>query len=771
MPYTPYLIADFRQGQENNIEPWLLPAKAYETLTNAYVMDGVLRKRRGYTEYDKFVEYASAAPGSGSTITAATKANPCQITLSAAASWITGQKIQITGVGGMTELNYKTFTLTKLDNTHFTLGVDSSAYGVYTSGGTACGVTEPGSETITGISKANPGVVTTSKPHWLSTGDTVRMVDIGGMTELEGDEVTVTVVTATTFSIGTNTTSYTTFTSGGEVHRINDDPIMGIMQYQTSSDIEELIVCSDDRACKYDTDVDHLVPIQDIQEIIGRGDGATATYSGTLVNKPIECGSLVITDGTKTATDDGSGGFTGDVSAGSINYTSGAYSVTFDANITDGNAITASYDCKEDIFTGGADDFFSCENYGEKLWLTNGVDRIKTWNGTTFDNHIFDLTNEDAETNEINTCLHIKAFRGRLILFYTTESSTAYPQRLRWCTNGNPDKWWTGAGGGSHADLDVNGFIRNAGYIGDTIAIIAGKSAFTLRYTANPAYPYTVSRISNYRYCDSPYAMVEMDNSIITIGRQGIIATDGNTITEIDQLIPDYILDNVDGSKFDLVYGIHVEEYKQVWFAYPEEDESTSSAILVYNYEDGAWSTYDIAMNCFGYHKEDSDLGFDDYPDESFESFSDYAWDEFVFASTPIVLGGSADGILYKMNFGNSDNGTGFDVMIKGKQWNPYAEQGNSARLGYVDFLVSESGAEASVAFFEGQEGSAYQTKTLTFDTSTNQGKVWKRLYSGAISTFHKLEITDSASTDIINIHAIRLWFEPVSRGIGNYRG
>lgn len=767
MAYQPFLIADFRQGKQDNVEPWLLPNQAFETLTNAVVKNGVLSKRRGYTEYDKFTEYACAATGSGSTITAATKASPCQITVSAATSWLSGQKIQIASVGGMTELNGNVYTITKVDSTHFTLGVDSSAYGVYTSGGKAYALTEADSYVIAGISKAAVGVVTTSDPHRLQTGNIVRLVNVGGMTELEGVELTVTVVTATTFSIGIATTTYTTFTSGGEVHKIGSDAIMGIMQYQTSSDIDELIVCSETRIAKYDTSAELIVPIQDIQEIVGRGDGATATYTGTLVNKPIVCGSLVITDGVKTATDDGAGGFTGDVSAGAINYTTGVYSVTFDANITSGNAVTASYDCREAIFAGGSDDFFSSENFDAKLWFTNGVDRIKTWNGTTLDNHIFDLTNEDAESNEINTCLHIKALRGRLILFLTTENSTQYPQRFRWCTNGNTDKWWTGTGGGSYGDLDTNDFIRVAGYIGDNIGVVCGKSAYTLRYTANPAMPFTVSRINNYRYCDSPYSMVEMDNGIIAIGRQGVIATDGNTVREIDDLIPNYIEDNIDGSKFYNVNGFHIEEERQVWFAYPEEGETTSTAVLCYNYEDGAWSTFDFGMTCFGYHKEDSDLGFADFPDETFESFADYAWDDFVFASAPIVLGGGTDGVIYKMNFTNADNGTGFDVTMIGKRWNPFSDIGKSARLGYVDFLVSVTDAELEIAFYESTQATAYQTKTVVCDSDANQSKVWKRLYSGAISDFHRIGITDTTSTNVVNIHAIRLWMEPVGRGIG----
>lgn len=69
---------------------------------------------------------------------------------------------------------------------------------------------------IIAITKANPGVVTTKAAHKLKTGQSVRLPGVGGMTELTA-RYTVTALTATTFSIGVNTTTYTTYTSGGAV--------------------------------------------------------------------------------------------------------------------------------------------------------------------------------------------------------------------------------------------------------------------------------------------------------------------------------------------------------------------------------------------------------------------------------------------------------------------------------------------------------------------------------------------------------------------------
>lgn len=83
---------------------------------------------------------------------------------------------------------------------------------------------------VTEITKANPGVVT-STAHGLNNGDFIKLKDVGGMVELleeEGISQTFKVAnkTADTFELidlqdnNVNTTSFTTYTSGGEVHKL-----------------------------------------------------------------------------------------------------------------------------------------------------------------------------------------------------------------------------------------------------------------------------------------------------------------------------------------------------------------------------------------------------------------------------------------------------------------------------------------------------------------------------------------------------------------------
>jgi len=68
-------------------------------------------------------------------ITAATQANPGQIT-QVGHGFTTGEVVGISGVVGMVELNGNSYTITKVDADNYTIGVDTTAFTAYTSGGT-----------------------------------------------------------------------------------------------------------------------------------------------------------------------------------------------------------------------------------------------------------------------------------------------------------------------------------------------------------------------------------------------------------------------------------------------------------------------------------------------------------------------------------------------------------------------------------------------------------------------------------------------------------
>jgi hypothetical protein len=70
---------------------------------------------------------------------------------------------------------------------------------------------------VSGITNANPAVVTTNLNHGYMSGQIVQINGALGITGINGANLTATVLSATSFSIGVNTTTSGTYTGGGVV--------------------------------------------------------------------------------------------------------------------------------------------------------------------------------------------------------------------------------------------------------------------------------------------------------------------------------------------------------------------------------------------------------------------------------------------------------------------------------------------------------------------------------------------------------------------------
>lgn len=155
---------------------------------------------------------------------------------------INGERVTITGTvtkgtgGGQAPTFDGTYAVTVIDGTHILL-IGSVYLKPWVSGGTAVAstgtlrfVTNGGyvleaSTTITGITNANPGVVTDTA-HGYSNGDLILLSGISGMTQLNQRYAIVTGATTNNYTltdmygVPINTTSYGVYTGGGTAARV-----------------------------------------------------------------------------------------------------------------------------------------------------------------------------------------------------------------------------------------------------------------------------------------------------------------------------------------------------------------------------------------------------------------------------------------------------------------------------------------------------------------------------------------------------------------------
>jgi hypothetical protein len=116
---------------------------------------------------------ALAEAASDTYITAITQANPGKVTTLAAHGLTTGDKVALNNIAGMTEANNNTYTVTVVDTTSFTIGVDTSAFTAYTLGG-----------------KVHASIDGSAYVAYLDSGNVYEVEDeFSGLWHLEGEEV------------------------------------------------------------------------------------------------------------------------------------------------------------------------------------------------------------------------------------------------------------------------------------------------------------------------------------------------------------------------------------------------------------------------------------------------------------------------------------------------------------------------------------------------------------------------------------------------------
>ena len=149
-------------------------------------------------------------------------------------------------------------------------------------------------------------------------------------------------------------------------------------------------------------------------ENVGTGTGAQLTFTDTLVNPYVVGRSISATDGTETFTDNGNGVLEGSAGGtGTINYSTGAISLTFNAAPANLQAITCSYDYEQPTSEGVADFTYSATRtagQGDFMFQAQGSDEIQ--GVFPYDNDFYvahersiwflDLTDDDTQaTNKI----------------------------------------------------------------------------------------------------------------------------------------------------------------------------------------------------------------------------------------------------------------------------------------------------------------------------------------------------------------------------------
>jgi len=781
--YQGYPIANFRTGFNEALEPWLLPRDAFQSLINAHLYRGVLEKIQGYNPYAKMTYRHQQAP----------VAQPPD-----------GVRVTFTG------------TLSPV----------------------------PISSNITAYGTIVPGV---SAEIFSYSGDaSATVINLTGSANGTGTVNIVTGAYSITFNTpppaGTYSCVYISWDSATGQTPGTGTAIMGIKPYYAENGSQEILVFNQKRVGKVVTNNGMLADALDADYVVSEIphayyesqtdvlNGTVGPFAGTLATAPFERNTVtffqftvagapvnIVSNGLfvgQNVTDNGFGGLQGPdtlLSAGLINYVTGAYTMTFTVAPPNNNYLDATVGVYGDLFNGSISNFFSLVNFQFKAFFCNGLDKIFYYDGNTIQYLPANLETKvvtavaGVPPYDISSTLHITADRFRLILLSPTVENVPRPDVAYWSVVLNSLDFTND----EQVYASTSQPIRTFSFINSDIVVRFSNSERVLRYTGDENQPFRWDKTNNAWQCDAPYTALNYDTYYTSVGKPGIVGSDGVNVKRVDEIIPDFTdpyrlvqelpVPFMNQTSIQQCYGERFDDIKEGWICYnsapnAENSVTASDSVLSFNYLDNTYAVYEFPFSCLGRGTIFQQNTWGDTWTPWGQMLM--AWGSYQINFNSLVdLGGDQYNWVYQLNIGNTltlpgdATTTPSPVLFSAitKNFNPYIEQGELARLGYVDLFVSANGlSKLRVQFYlndqlyidsNGDPAGYYQETTLTFEPkdgmspTTDQTKVWKRIYVGATGKEHTIrfyqnpaDFTSETLDQPIFIHAMVPYFKPAGR-------
>lgn len=334
--------------------------------------------------------------------------------------------------------------------------------------------------------------------------------------------------------------------------------------------------------------------------------------------------------------------------------------------------------------------------------------------------------------------------------------------------------------------------------ISTSLVVRFSASERNLTYTADAFSPFRWDPTNLMWRCDSNYGAINYDKWGSSVGLAAIVGSDGVNVTRVDEIIPD-ITNNarvdeqqpfpaIDQESIGQCYGQRFDSYKEGWLCYKKySDEDgidgvqASDTVLAFNYMDSTYAVYDFPFSVLGTGKSVNSNVWEN----TFTRWKNalFTWSSYSQTKNSLCeLGGDQFGKVYEIGEGNSItspvDGSEIPCLMNvvTKDFNPYLEQGEQARFGYIDLLMSSNNDTAvRVQFYVNNQidpdYDTYYQETKIQLIGIADSKVWKRIYVGSIGKVHTIRIyqnaadfVDDISNQPVRIHAMCPYFKPAGR-------
>lgn len=687
---------------DRSLPPWLIPDDAYIDITNAHTRYGTLVKRKGYQSFGQFTQFATVA---GQSVAAFTPGSSLTLTIPNHAI-LEGTLAQLYGMSSQNLPPGPTYQVHVVDANTVELrdlagnSLNSQNSNSYTSGGILY--------TCNGISSVTTGtdtVITTLYPHNLATSDKFLLLNVQGMTQLNGILFTAQVIdplNVKLFYMGgasVDSTMFNQLTGAGALAVQATQRVRAFANSFDSDGDELLVVCGQSRICVFDENQQTLIPITfydtystQLQLITcafnkkiwlsGYGIALQAIDTTTLINSTLYPqigpnasdivtqangvfaygGRLILFCPTQNGTDSGQM----------------RQRMLFSTQLAPDNQSVpfGIDDWRIDIpGNGGYVDFDTDESFV-------GVAAVKSAFMVYFTKSVWRVreTPKSSQPFVVEKVQSLRAAAGPKSMIAYEQSAASLGQEALLATDGNTFQ---------RLDQKIPNWLQSEIDQNDFADVTTARDEINRQI------------IWSYPEDESYQALVLTENDVSFSRYNFALGILGNYLT------PDY---------------------------------------------SPAWLNYDgirLAEETW------------DSLDENFNSSQ-------LQERVPVLIGGDNFGEIYYLNQGNSDNGAPISMRLQTKELNPFLSSGVKARLGYVDFLVQvDVDSEFTATFYADSSQNPYLSVTLPCSAANgdlrSMKRVFKRVPCNQTANFHTIVITQNDTVGSFSLEGLVPYFAKTS--------
>jgi len=297
------------------------------------------------------------------------------------------------------------------------------------------------------------------------------------------------------------------------------------------------------------------------------------------------------------------------------------------------------------------------------VFTGKGMDHVFFYNGT----NVLDYTAVADNPHYVpfaggvlTRAYHVIWFGERINFIAPLIGGTFYPVGMLYSairdSDGHGDNFnFSGAG---NLQLDTYENIRGASILGDRLVLNLNKSNWTIEKTRDVFNPYFSRKVPSVIGTDASFSMVNWNDYVISVGKTGIIKTNGKHSLLVDNKIPYFTENEINPIEFEQTYGGFNRETSQFMWSYLESssENTTQNKVLIYNYEEKSWSTYDQRFSCFGETTNGENLTWDQIDENENPAWETWdtteeIWDKIGLGSeVQKTLAGDNLGFIYELN-------------------------------------------------------------------------------------------------------------------------